>query len=62
MRRGFQAAFARGSTLPDRYMELLAGERSYADLRGALMRRAPRAVLRAARLRLAGPDAQAGGR
>ena len=38
----FRKAFERGSSLQMKYLELLAGEAEYADLRGALLRRIPK--------------------
>ncbi|SFR37961.1 geranylgeranyl reductase family protein [Litoreibacter janthinus] len=38
----FKKAFERGSSLQMKYLELLAGEAEYADLRGALLRRIPK--------------------
>jgi len=38
----FRKAFENGSTLQMKYLELLAGEAEYADLRGALVRRIPK--------------------
>lgn len=38
----FRKAFERGSALQMKYLELLAGEAEYADLRGALLRRIPK--------------------
>lgn len=47
MKPAFKASFARSQTLPRRYLDLLAGDLEYRDLRGDLLRRAPRAVMRA---------------
>lgn len=38
----FKKAFERGDSLQMKYLELLAGEAEYADLRGALLRRIPK--------------------
>lgn len=48
----FKKAFARGSALQMKYLELLAGEAEYSDLRGALLRRLPKLAWRMARHKL----------
>ncbi len=45
----FKKAFARGSHLQMKYLQLLAGEADYADLRGELLRRMPRLAWRFAK-------------
>ncbi|MGR3573072.1 geranylgeranyl reductase family protein [Brevirhabdus sp.] len=61
MKPAFKASFARSQTLPRRYLDLLAGDLEYRDLRGDLLRRAPRAMVRAlfARRRAHGADGAA---
>lgn len=48
----FKKAFERGSSLQTKYLELLAGEAEYADLRMALLRRIPKLVWRLTKHRL----------
>ncbi len=48
----FKKAFARGSHLQMKYLQLLAGEADYADLRWELLRRMPRLAWRFAKHRL----------
>lgn len=48
----FRKAFERGSSLQMKYLELLAGEAEYADLRGALLRRIPKLGWRLVKHRL----------
>jgi flavin-dependent dehydrogenase len=48
----FRKAFERGSSLQMKYLELLAGEAEYADLRGALLRRIPKLSWRLVKHRL----------
>lgn len=48
----FKKAFARGSHLQIKYLELLAGEADYADLRWELLRRMPRLAWRFAKHKL----------
>ncbi len=49
MRGSFRKAFKRGSSLQIKYLELLAGDADYGDLRGALLRRIPKLLWGAAR-------------
>lgn len=49
VRGAFQSAFAGSSSLPDRYLALLAGEIDYTDLRRDLLARLPKLAWRAAR-------------
>lgn len=42
----FKTAFAKGNALQMKYLELLAGEVDYSDLRGALLRRLPKLAWR----------------
>ncbi len=51
----FKKAFARGSALQMKYLELLSGEADYNDLRGALLRRLPKLAWRMARHKLGLP-------
>ena len=48
----FKKAFERGSSLQMKYLQLLAGEAEYADLRMALLRRIPKLAWRMAKHRL----------
>ncbi|APX89125.1 hypothetical protein BV394_04845 [Brevirhabdus pacifica] len=47
MRPVFKASIARGSSMPARFLALLAGELDYGDLRRDLILRTPRSLLRA---------------
>ncbi len=56
----FKKAFARGSELQMKYLELLAGEADYHDLRGALIRRLPKLGWRLAKHKLGFKSPEAG--
>ncbi|SLN14974.1 Putative oxidoreductase/MT0587 [Pseudoruegeria aquimaris] len=47
MREVFLSAFARGTSLQNKYLRLLAGEIEYRDLRLMFLRKAPKAAIRA---------------
>ena len=49
MQGSFKKAFKKGSSLQRKYLELLAGEAEYNDLRGALVRRIPKILWGTAR-------------
>ena len=49
MQGSFKKAFKKGSSLQRKYLELLAGEAEYNDLRGALLRRIPKILWGTAR-------------